>query len=183
MAEESLDGNFLAIVDNGKSAPSVADLADGKLVPIVVKKSNGKPAVIEKVNRFLSLGGIIEPEIWDLPRKIGPPTCEEGPMVKSTQSSGILYKNISLDNKTMPAKRAKSPKQKKPKKPRTAREIASPLLNPKVIRKSLETRRRNAARKKAKAAQEKKERGDLAIANGGRVTKTGRIYEAESLLQ
>jgi hypothetical protein len=77
--------------------------------------------------------------------------------------------------------RAAKPKSAKKKEPKTGSDLASPLLTPKARRKSLETRRRNAARKRAKAAQDREERGLRAIATGGRVTKTGRIYEAESL--
>ena len=80
-----------------------------------------------------------------------------------------------------PNKAAKRPNKPSKKEPKTGKDLAKPLLSPKAQRKSLETRRRNAELKKQKAAQEKKERGERAIAKGGRVTKTGRIYEAEFL--
>lgn len=117
----------------------------------------------------------------DLARETDPPTSEIGPLVKTVQSSGIKLKIKDPKEELRPAKRPNSPKKGQSKKPRTAYQIASPLLDPKVQRKSLETRRRNAEARKKNAARKKKERGERAIAKGGRVTKTGRTYEAESL--
>jgi hypothetical protein len=174
-------GPIIADGLNGELAPIIAIAINDKPLPIVVNNHNDKSARIEMANCLPSFDEISDAETADLPAEIDPPTRKIGPLVKTAQSSGIKLKIKNPEKVLSPAKRPNSPKKGRPKKPRTAHQIASPLLDPKVRRKSLETRRRNAQIKKQNAARLKKERGERAIAKGGRVTKTGRIYEAESL--
>jgi hypothetical protein len=175
---ESLDVKPQPIVldgRNGKTHPIV----DGKLVPIVLGEPDGKLLPIVVVDRFPSFPELTDPQSPLDPdsKPIGDESfVENGETAKQSQTTGIKINNKRTKDS---AKRIKP--SSKPKKPRSASEIASPLLAPEVRAKSLATRRRNAAQKKKNKAKNKKARAERALANGGRVSKTGRIYSADSI--
>ena len=175
---ESLNGKPQPIVLdglNGKTHPIV----DGELAPIVLGERDGKLLPIVVVNRFPSFPELTDPQSLLDPdsKPIGDESfVENDEMAKQSQTTGIKIKNKRTKNS---AKRIKPPPE--PKKPRSATEIASPLLTPETRAKSLATRRRNAAKKKKAEEAKKKARANNALATGGRVSKTGRIYSAESI--
>jgi hypothetical protein len=175
---ESLDRKPQSIVLdglNGKTHPIV----DGKLVPIVLGEPNGKLLPIVVVNRFPSFPELTDPRspLDHDSKPIGDESfVENGEMAKQSQTTGIKINNKRTKDS---AKRIKPSTE--PKKPRSASEIASPLLAPEARAKSLATRRRNASKKKKAEEAKKKARADNARATGGRVSKTGRIYSADSI--